>query len=170
MPHSHPHGKTWAADLFAVTRPVRVTDLGAGAGMWRDAFQGRGRARWVAVEKWEPYVARYRLAERYDDVVVADARDYVAENPPYGPGDLLIAGDVLEHMPQIDAEALLRRCTFGHTLVSVPVIHYEQGALEGNPHEAHLWHPTHEWAMDVLRPDAYTLGEVVGAYWRAPCG
>ena len=165
MPHSHPFGKEWAGDLFAVARPRSVLDVGAGAGMWIDALAHRapGPQHWTALEVWEPYISQFRLTERYSAVLLDDARS--ARLPDV---DLAIAGDVLEHMERSDSEVLLERLLHHarHVLVSVPIIHYEQGALEGNPYETHVWHPTHEWAMDVLRPDAWVKGDVVGAYWR----
>lgn len=165
MPHSHPFGKEWAGDLFAVTQPRTVLDVGAGAGMWVDALRHRAPEpqRWLALEVWEPYVERYGLAEKYDMVVVDDVRQ--ARLPDV---DLAIAGDVLEHISQLDAEILVTRLLHHarHVLISVPVVHYDQGIMEGNPFETHLWHPTHEWAMDVLRPNAWVKGDVVGAYWR----
>lgn len=166
MPHSHPFGKSWAGDLFAASRAGSVLDVGAGAGMWHDFLHRRGAVPqwWTAVEVWEPYIDQFRLRERYDEVIVGDARTVAIPAEL----DLAIAGDVLEHMPQSEAEVLLDRLMrhSTHVLISVPVIHYEQGALEGNPFEVHLWHPTHEWAMDVLRPSAHVVGDVVGAYWR----
>ena len=52
MPHSHPFGKEWAGDLFAVARPRSVLDVGAGAGMWIDALAHRapGPQHWTALE------------------------------------------------------------------------------------------------------------------------
>lgn len=167
MPHSHPFGKDWAADIYSVVKPQVVIDIGPGAGMWSDALRPRHRAHWIGVEIWEPYVEKYGLRAKYDDIVIADARDY-----DYEPvmTTLVILGDVLEHMTQDEAVGVLQKfaTTRTHILVSVPVVHYEQGALEGNPYETHLWHPTHEWAMDTLKPDAFVKGDVVGAYWSAP--
>lgn len=166
MPHSHPFGKEWAADLFAVVKPRSVIDIGAGAGMWIDALRHRVSEpqAWTAVEVWEPYIERYGLREKYDEIIVEDAR--FAKFPD---ACLAIAGDVLEHMPELDAVLLIERMKWHaqHVLISVPVIHYEQGELEGNPYETHVWHPTHEWAMDTLRPSAWVKGDVVGAYWLA---
>jgi hypothetical protein len=169
MPHSHPYGKDWAADIYAVVHPEAVIDIGPGAGMWSDALRPRHRSHWTGVEIWEPYVESYNLREKYDDIVIGDVRDY-----DYDRGadriTLVILGDVLEHMTQDEAVGVLQKfaTTRTHILVSVPIVHYEQGALEGNPHETHLWHPTHEWAMDTMKPDAYVKGDVVGAYWSAP--
>ena len=166
MPHSHPFGKEWAADLFAVAQPKRILDIGAGAGMWVDALRHRAPEpqHWIAVEVWEPYIEKYALASKYDEIINTDVRFITLPDI-----DLVIAGDVLEHIPEAEAVVLVERMKWHarHVLISVPVVHYEQGALEGNPHETHLWHPTHEWAMDVLRPSAWVKGDIVGAYWLA---
>lgn len=38
---SHPFGKDWAADLYAVLRPDNVVDIGAGSGTWAKALRHR---------------------------------------------------------------------------------------------------------------------------------
>lgn len=169
MPGSDAFGKEWAADIYAVTKPTHVIDIGPGLGTWSMMFRPRHRAWWTAVEIWEPYVELYDLNSKYDEVHIGDCREYVF---PFETDDntLFIAGDVLEHIPQNDAERIMKAivATGAHFLYSVPINHYEQGEWGGNPHEAHLWYPTHEWALDILRPDAWVLGNVVGAYWVAP--
>lgn len=171
MPHSHPEGKAWAADIYAVVKPKVVVDIGPGAGMWWDALYPRFNSFFIGVEIWEPYITTYRLDSKYNQIIVQDAREFVDNHNPLLPNSgLFVLGDVLEHMPETDAVKMLLTLgmTNAHVLVSVPIHHYEQGELEGNPHEAHLWYPTHEWAMDVLKPEAYTKGDVVGTYWSAP--
>lgn len=170
MPHSHPFGKDWAADLYAVVKPHHVIDVGPGAGMWADVLRPRHACRWTGVEIWEPYVEKYGLDEKYDKIIIADARTYFWEQGVVLSDTLVIMGDVLEHVKQREAERIIEYLwDMGcHILVSVPIIHYEQGELEGNPHETHLWHPTHEWAMETIRPNAWVVGDVVGAYWSAP--
>ena len=171
MPHSSYEGKEWAADIFAVVKPKLVLDIGPGAGTWHDVLSPRHRTFWLGVEIWEPYIAAYGLLEKYNRVIVSDVRTYLESvTHSITKPELVIFGDVLEHMPQEDAEMCLQKTatTQSHILVSVPINHYEQGEMEGNPHEAHLWYPTHEWAMDFLKPDAHTRGDIVGTYWSAP--
>lgn len=167
MPHSDWFGKDWAADIYAVLRPERVLDLGPGAGTWAKVMRPRHSGYWAGCEVWPPYVDEFGLALLYDRVIVADIRHYVRVMPDEW--DLWIAGDILEHIPQDEAESLVQRIidTGSDFLVSVPVIEYHQGALYDNPHEEHLWYPTHEWAMDTLKPASHVRGSVVGAYWVA---
>jgi hypothetical protein len=144
-----------------------VVDIGPGEGTWATALRPHHQAHWTGVEIWEPYIAQYDLASKYDVVVCADARDYL--QVPLDPRTLVIAGDVLEHLPQVEAEALITR-VFGYgctMLISVPIVPCWQDAVNGNIHETHLWYPDHAWAMDTLRPDVWACGDIVGVYWCA---
>jgi hypothetical protein len=142
MPHSDEQLRPWIraelerfCDLRSFTK---VVDVGAGAGAWLDFLKpSTGQARWVAVEVWGPYVQMFNLDQRYDELILSDARQ--AELPD---ADLYIFGDVLEHMPADDAVRLWDRVRhFADWLViNLPVIRYEQGAVMGNPHEVHVHH------------------------------
>ena len=167
MPHSHPFGKEWAQSHYRKANPANVFDIGPGAGMWSTALRYINHAVWYGLEIWEPYIETYDLLHKYDAILMGDAYDYFMESAlPHR--SLVIAGDVLEHMEEARAWELLTALDTqaDWLLVSVPVVHYEQGSLEGNPYETHLWHPTHEWAMDVVKPTDYAVGDVVGVYWK----
>jgi hypothetical protein len=88
-----------------------------------------------AVEVWRPYIGRYQLYDKYRTVTLGDVRDHGKFDY-----DLVIFGDVLEHMPREDALAVWTRAggSARFTLMSVPIICYPQGALKGNPHEVHV--------------------------------
>lgn len=165
MPHSLPEGKDWLAARYTAIRPATVVDIGPGAGTYATLLRPLHSGRWTGVEIHEPYVHRYELTGLYDEVVVGDARQ--VELPA---ADLYIAGDVLEHMPREDAVTLVGRmqAAAGHLLVSVPVERYEQGEVDGNPHEAHLYHWAHEEMAAVLEPCASWRGAAIGVYhWQA---
>jgi Methyltransferase domain len=122
-----------------------VVDVGAGAGTWRDSLGPHmPEATWTAVEIFEPYVERFRLRERYDRVIVGDIRRLL----PFPGADLYILGDVIEHMTQPEAEAvwLAARAASRWVVLSLPVLDYPQGGIDGNPHEAHL----HQWDMEQV--------------------
>jgi hypothetical protein len=53
--------------------------------------------------------------------------------------DLVILGDVLEHMPEDDAVELWKVISkqARHALISIPIGHHPQGAWGGNPYEIH---------------------------------
>lgn len=135
MPSSMDEGKAWAFGAIRHLAPATILDVGPGQGTYR-TMVGPG-ARWWAVEVWGPYVERYGLDDLYDRVIVADVRylDWTA----LGRFDLVILGDVLEHMPREDALAVWERARehAEWVLLSLPIVLYPQDAEEGNPYEAH---------------------------------
>ena len=50
------------------------------------------------VEIWEPYITKYNLVNKYNNIIVRDVREHDDFNY-----DLVIFGDVLEHMSEEDA-------------------------------------------------------------------
>jgi len=141
-----------------------VVDVGAGEGIYAMLMRpDTPAARWEAVEVWAPYVARFGLAEKYDAVHVTDVRTFAWPDRPF----TALLGDVVEHLPEADGRRLLAELKerAEHVMVSVPIVHIEQGAVGGNPHEAHLHHWTFE-EMDELMGgcDSYR-GDVLGRWW-----
>ena len=163
MPVSHHEGRHWVAERLIAARPGLVVDVGPGEGIYsmlmRDLTPG---ARWEAVEVWEPYVERFDLVAKYDVVHVGDVRDFV-----FPAGATVLLGDVVEHLPEQDARQLLAelRETADHVMVSVPIVHMEQGTYLGNPHEAHLHHWSWEAMNAVMGACDSFRGEVLGRWW-----
>ncbi len=124
----------------------RVLDIGAGSGTYSELLRGHTPdAEWHGVEVWEPYLAEYDLHSKYDVIHRADARklDYGSLIPGGEPGpgfDLTLCGDVLEHMEKEDAQILISKLLENSRmiLISIPIIHYPQGEVHGNPYEAHV--------------------------------
>lgn len=151
-------------------RAERVVDVGAGPGKWGRIL--RGLVPIDAIEIWQPYVERYSLPERYDQVHVIDARLF-GQWKAY---DAAILGDVLEHMPKLDARLLVSRMLQeGLTLfLSIPTTDCPQaGEPFGNPYEEHVA----QWSHEELVADGWRelhRGLVpsglatVGTYWRGP--
>lgn len=161
MPVSHHEGKAWLEAHYSIIRPARVVDVGAGEGIYSMRMRPIHRAYWTAVEAWEPYVERFALTSKYDEILVGDIRDI--ELPP---ADLYIAGDVLEHMSREDALLVIRRMQAAapHVFVSVPIIEIHQGAVGGNPYEAHEHHWTFAEMHEALGYCLAAEGEVIGAF------
>jgi predicted TPR repeat methyltransferase len=163
MPYSSAEGKAAALAWYEEIRPRAVVDIGAGAGTYAHAVRAHSawKGRWTAIEAWEPYVEQFGLNGLYDGVVVADVCRLPAS---FYRVDLVIAGDVLEHMPRADAVRLLDRVRMyaGHLIVSVPVLHLDQGAVYGNPYETHVDHWTAEEMRSELGRSGTIRGEWVG--------
>jgi hypothetical protein len=146
-------------------------DAGAGAGTWHTFLSPflPNAVWWTAIEIWEPYVERFHLDERYDEVLVRDVRD----PEPLPEADLYLFGDVLEHMSPLDAVQTWNRAREAASwlVLSIPVLPCPQGPFEGNIHEIHQA----DWDMaGVLEkfpgivahvgPPAVPPGAVAGAF------
>jgi predicted TPR repeat methyltransferase len=143
----------------------RVLDIGAGVGTY--ALMGRfPDQHWTALEVFEPYVDMFNLPGKYDEVIVADVRDYA-----FADFNLIIAADMLEHMKKDEAKAVVAEI-MKHSqefLICIPVQHHHQEAgPEGNVFETHVdhWHPEE---MRLLLGDRI-ISEITGnavAYFLA---
>lgn len=110
-------------------KSAAILDVGACDGKWRDLLPEY--ANMDAVEAWEPNCIN--IAGKYRNVFHKDISDF-----EYGKYDLIIFGDVIEHMDVATAQNVLEyakpRCT--DMIVAVPFL-YPQGAIYGNPWEVH---------------------------------
>lgn len=161
MAGSDGEGKDWLLAHYLDIAPATVVDIGPGLGTYSNLFRPQRRAHWMGIEIFAPYVGRFDLTSKYDEVIVGDARE--VDLPT---ADLYIAGDVLEHMPKPDAVALIERMKQAakHLLISVPIIVYPQGPWEGNVHETHHYHWEHDEMIGVLQPVEAWSGKILGAY------
>jgi 2-polyprenyl-3-methyl-5-hydroxy-6-metoxy-1,4-benzoquinol methylase len=137
MGFSDPTNKPWTQEKIIELKPTTVLDVGAGQGVYLDLIrQGLGAGVVVnAVEVWQPYIDQFDLENRYDKLFAMDVRDLT--NFAY---DLVILGDVLEHMSEDSAVELWDRISqqARHAIISIPIIHYHQDAINGNPYEVHV--------------------------------
>ena len=173
MPQSSPEGKSWIRDrvvALGAVQPVSVLDIGPGVGTYAKLLAGPALRRIVGLEIWEPYVRTYRLHEFYDEVLIGDARKVALPA-----ADIVILGDVAEHMTESDAVHLWARCAEAARLavyLSIPVVHYPQDEIEGNPHEVHV---DEDWDHDRVLASFAGIGEwwvgtEVGVYERRTGG
>jgi hypothetical protein len=137
MGYSDPTNKPWTQQKIVQLAPKTVLDIGAGQGVYLDLIrQGIGGGVIVnAVEVWQPYIDQFDLENRYDKLFAMDVRQMT--NFAY---DLVILGDVLEHMSESDAIDLWEKISLQakNAIISIPIIHYHQEAINGNPYEVHV--------------------------------
>jgi len=128
-----------------------VVDIGPGSGTYIKLIQEDARccvdATWIGIEIWKPYIEEFRLENRYNQVLNQDVRtvDWTVLNP-----DVVIAGDVLEHMTKQDAVTLVDRIlqVTKMLIVSIPIRHMTQNEhAYPNPHEAHI---KDDWSHDEV--------------------
>lgn len=136
MPTSDPTNKLWSMRRIRSIDPKTVLDVGTGMGDYLELIRNYLKPDVVVhgVEVWEPYVKEYALDQRYNQLFIEDVR----EMTEFG-YDLVILGDVLEHMPEDDAVKLWETISkqAKYALISIPIGHHPQGAWGGNPYEVH---------------------------------
>lgn len=136
MPTSDPANKLWSIRKIKAIDPKTVLDVGTGMGDYLEFIKTYISSDVVVhgVEVWEPYVEEYSLKERYDQLYIQDVREMTKFEY-----DLVILGDVLEHMPEDDAVKLWDTISkqARHAMISIPIGHHPQGAWGGNPYEIH---------------------------------
>jgi len=172
MPTSHSQGKDIALSWYREIAPETetVTDVGAGSGTYarlmRTDLKVEQFRSWAAIEAWEPYVEQFRLFDLYEEVIRADVRKL---KPAMLKADLVIFGDVLEHMTRAEAQALLTKAqsVAANIIVSIPVLHLDQEAVNGNPFERHVDHWGYEDMREQLMPGVVKTwcGDVLGYFW-----
>lgn len=135
MSGSHPDGKKDTLEFAKNNEIKTVLDVGAGRGMYYDTLKNIEIFPFDALEVWEPYIAKYDLLSKYDNVYSKDVREW--DKFDY---DLVILGDILEHMTKEEAvEVWNRICKQAkYAVISIPIIHYPQGESEGNPYQVHV--------------------------------
>lgn len=117
---------------------AQILDVGACDGIWRLLLPEYPNMD--AVEAWAPNADRLR---GYRHVYRSDIRGL-----PYERYDLIIFGDVIEHLSVGDAQRVLDyarpRCR--DMIVAVPFL-FPQGEKDGNPYEIHV--------QDDLTPEIF---------------
>lgn len=113
-------------------KDIKILDVGAGSGTYyellKDYFDNM-----EAVEVFKPNIEKYELEKKYKKVYNVDIKDF-----EYKYYDLVIFGDVIEHLSVEEAQKVLEyaknRCK--EMIVAVPYM-YEQGIEEDNVYEIH---------------------------------
>lgn len=118
---------------------VEVLDVGAGHGKYRVLLTVCPKVD--ACEVWEPTVVNENLRSLYRSVYVQDVATLVDESwwsADVG-YDLVIMGDVLEHLTREDAQHVLRRVTeVGADVIVIVPFMYPQDEEDGNVYQRHL--------------------------------
>lgn len=155
MGYSDPTNKPWTQEKIIEINPKTVLDIGAGQGVYLDLIRsGIGQDVVVdAIEVWEPYIKEFNLVQRYNTVFCVDARN--ASKFDY---DLVILGDVLEHMTEEEALELWHKISLQakYAIISIPIIHYHQDAINGNPFEIHV---EEDWSTERVLSKFHSIYE-----------
>ena len=171
MPTSSQYGKPYTIAMLTALHKARpfatVLDMGCGEGFYRHRLAPcLPGARWIGVEVWEPYIREFELASHYDKIIQSDARD--VDFAQLKTVDLVIFGDMLEHMPKEDAVLLVQRALAASAmvLISIPVVEYPQEEIHGNPYERHVkddWNH-YEVMSSFAGVSAFMIHDHIGVY------
>lgn len=119
--------------------PRRILDVGCGFGKYgvllREYLTPTPRVD--GIELWEPYVEPHRLRGIYEQLHVGDALHLPRKT--LDDYDMVMMGDVIEHMDKQSALAFLGRVR-GAVVVATPVVFFQAGNDELPPTECHVSH------------------------------
>jgi hypothetical protein len=136
MPFSTLYFKQQTKDYINNTfdKSVKILDIGAGSGTYYDLLHPEGYNNIDCVEAFEDYIVNYDLKQKYKNIFVGDVTKLDIDFNEY---DLVILGDVLEHIALEDAKILLSKMTQCSVIVGVP-FNSPQGIHFDNTFEIHL--------------------------------
>lgn len=171
MARSSKNGKNWTKEKvnLLIQSKSNILDIGCGQGTYKNLFLDNeliSSCTWVAVEVWEPYIKKFNLTEKYNQIINQDARTLDWNNMQNW--DLIFMGDVLEHMTKEEAQLLVNQA-LEHTkwiLISIPIVYLPQGADHGNQYEIHV---KPDWSNDEVLSSfsnivEYHLEGIIGVY------
>ena len=131
----------------------------------------------TGIEAYWPYVDTYGLKNRYQKIIVSDVRyvdwgkvveDPVRGNYRFAKYDVGFAGDILEHMTVKEAKDVIANLKMHceNVIISIPIIHFEQGDIGGNPFEVHV---EEDWTNEKIiqtfgTPKDSFIGRSIGVY------
>lgn len=145
MPFSAEENKEFFAEIIRKYQPGYMLDIGPGAGVYSDLARGVDPDIALdAVEAWGPYVEKFNLREKYNEIIISDVR--FIDTVHVSGYAMVVIGDVIEHLPKFAAAGVLARLIRNnkYVFVSFPVLHLDQEPWEGNFFETHRDHWSYE--------------------------
>jgi 2-polyprenyl-3-methyl-5-hydroxy-6-metoxy-1,4-benzoquinol methylase len=87
------------------------------------------------VEIWPEYITKYELYLYYRNVIYGDITNIDID---FGYYDLVVMGDVLEHIPLNEARTLVSKIRKKTNLIAVVPYNYPHKAIDGNKYQEHV--------------------------------
>lgn len=161
---SSPYGKREVEEFLRPKLKVgmKICDIGAGNGTYQRAL--KGQYDWSAVEIW--HETAEGLKKIYHHVYEMDMRDFDYPEDY----DLVIFGDVLEHVSEEDAQECIRKARLHSKSILIAFPYYtKQGPLYGNEAERHIQDNCSPEHFDELYPGferIYCHNNYAYYYWE----
>jgi len=156
-----------------------VLDVGCAKGYlgYQIRTKKSGNPTVLGLDLWVPYIKEVRsfhadYVRIYDDLIMADARYMPFRGQVF---NLLIASELLEHLPREDGFRLLKemeRISKDRIITSTPSRFFEQEQLDNNPYQRHVSRWKEEdfvksgYEVKVVYGKSLNLGEKIGLITR----
>lgn len=135
MPYSYGKFKYEIRDKIkcSFNSATEILDVGAGSGVYSDLLWDTHK-NIDALEIFPNYIQMFQLEKKYRSVIQADINHFNFDDY-----ELLIMGDILEHLTIKDACKILSQIKSNNqgVMIAVPYL-FEQGEEYGNVYETHL--------------------------------
>lgn len=142
-------GKTIFLDwvLNNVDRSERILDVGFGGGVYGKILKAFYYEHIDGVDVWGENINEMGLNFIYDNIFIENVLNFEFDHY-----DLIIMGDVLEHISLKDSKALLNRFIdedkVSKLFIQVPYMYENHEEWQGNPYEVHLQDEINEEYME----------------------
>ena len=124
---------------------MKICDMGPGNGTYHRLLEGK--FEWTGVEIW--HETAEGLRKIYDHIYEMDFREFDYPEDY----DLVIFGDVLEHVTVEEAQECIRRARLHSKMIMIAIPYCDkQGIIYGNPNEEHIQTDLSEEKFDELYP------------------
>ena len=114
---------------------AKILDVGAGIGTYSDHLKPKGYNNIDAIEIFDNYIKDYKLEEKYNKVFNEDITKSQIDLNSY---DLIIFGDIIEHITMEEALKLLNKINQDTSVIVAVPFNAPQGEHFGNVYETHL--------------------------------
>lgn len=140
MPYSSDIFDSRVKQIIEASNYLSFLDIGCGEGKYHRLIKDvKPQASIMGIEAHEPYVKQFKLQQKYDDLIVADAHRHLLSQPNFTT-ECAILGDVIEHMPKSQGIDVINYLVYRTKLILVIYPHrYVQFAHGRTPAiEAHI--------------------------------
>lgn len=110
-----------------------ILDVGAGSGTYFNMLNPLGYTNIDCVEAFSPYILKFDLKNKYNNIFYGDVTELKIDYSRY---DLVILGDVFEHIEKQKSIKLLKDIYPTDIIIAIP-FGGEQDAINGNSYEIH---------------------------------
>lgn len=170
MPGSAAEGKHLIKDFIVRNNLRTILDIGPGEGTYYELLKDVPDIRLEGIEVWAPYVTQFNLQDKYNRIYIGDA--YYFDFEALGYFDMVLLGDVVEHLPHEQGVILINKAAYQskYVMVSLPIINYPQGtSFDGNWFEAHLEQYSNERITELITNEGWEIlesfqGQIIGHY------